>query len=201
MFSQMSEAEGQGMVPEYGHIFFSKSISTVPPRYALPKYRDVAVLRKQINEFKDQMQQEWQDELKQLDFKQQQLCPTCRDLTSQIAGVRPAKGAGKKIYNQLTSQKQSLETQLELHRASGCDKVEVVVDFPLLTQSQVPHAPASQPANRKKHKPKKKKKVTLEDYVHRQIFYKKLAGLKKRKNELCEGDLVAVLGPSRDEPY
>ena len=50
-------------------------------------------------------------------------------------------------------------------------------------------------------KKQRKKAVTLETFVHRQMFTRHLAGLKERKNELCAGDLIAVLGPSREQPY
>ena len=216
MFSRMSYADDQIWVPQYGTVFFRCPLTSVPPRYTFAKYRDTKHLRSEIDEFKEHMQvgtptayETWQEELKALDQKQQQLCPTCLDLSQKIADVRPKKGAGKKVFNEQTKLKSDLEAQITLHRASGCSGVQEVQDFPLLTRCQLPVlkpilVPISlepKPVSQQKAKDKRKKKQLLEDFVHQQMFYKPLAGLKKRKNELCAGDLVAVLGPSRDEPY
>ena len=198
-------------LPLYGHPFFKSPLSAVPPRYALPKYRNVQQLRAGIEAIKDRLQEGsptayeiWQAELTKVDNEQKQLCPTCLDLTSKISSVNPRKGTGKKVYNKMVNRKTRLEKALELHRASGCAKVEVAVDFPILVKSQrslpppvrVPASALPKPA--KQHRTKR---IVLESYVHRQLYHKTLAGLKNRKNELNEGDLVAVLGPSLKDPF
>ena len=200
MFSRMSVADDQLWVPYYGNLFFRCPITSVPPRYTFAKYRDTKHLRSEIDEFKEHMQmgtptayETWQEELKALEKKQEELCPTCLDLSQKIANVRPKKGAGKLVFNQQNALKIDLESQIALHRAGGCDKVQEVKDFPLLTQCRlklpkpvlVPISQEPKSVNQKqKQKTKRKQKHTLEDYVHQQMFYKTLAGLKKRKNEL-----------------
>ena len=81
---------------------------------------------------------------------------------------------GKKMYDRMVNKKLHLDKQLELHRASGCQYVRVADAFPLLKKTPLPQSKAIPvsvhlvplPASEKK---KRKKALTLEPYVHRQM--------------------------------
>ena len=56
MQSRLDASAESLWVPEGGHIFYASPISTVYPRYVLPKYRNVEELRSLIENVKEYMQ-------------------------------------------------------------------------------------------------------------------------------------------------
>lgn len=197
-------------VPELGgHEFFARPLSLVPPCFVLPRFIDVPKLRELIEKHKPRLAIEsepnaytwWLDFLDEIENHQKALCPTCLDLLNRIHDILPKKGPA---YTRLVQQRNELQDQLSKHRASGCDYVEVDVDFPLLRERHVPapegaHAP--EPIHVSAPVPQKTRSWSLTPVIHQQLFTRVRAALRSRSNELKSGDLIALLGSSVTDPY
>lgn len=207
VWTKMTAADDDAFLPTEGRIFFKTPLSLVPPCYVLPKFIDDEKLLSLIMSHKARLNlgekptafDWWVAYIEEIKKRQAAICEKCLSFMKQLHSITPRRGPA---YSKLVKQRNELNSQLAIHRASGCDHVERADVFPLFTHRVgVPVAvPPPVPVVVPPPATLRVSRFTLTPMVHQQLFVKQLAGLRTRSNELESGTKIAILG-DLTQPY